>query len=107
VPFELSATVALLKPAEPAPLRPRVQHDMPKPPHHAGDFDTTAAHVRAQANADPNTTCWRCGNTLDQCRPHRDGTPARWTAGHLRDDDPTSPILAECSPCNYRHGEDG
>ena len=69
---------------------------MSKGPHHTGTYHRRALKLRAQANANPNTLCWRCG------QPARNGDP--WTAGHLRDGDPTSPLLPEHASCNYRAG---
>lgn len=77
---------------------------MPKPLHYCGDYHVRSRQVRNAAYADPTTRCWRCGHTLPNCKPHRNGTPARWTAGHVIDGDPTSPLLAECSPCNKSEG---
>ena len=76
----------------------------PTPVHYRGNYQADARRVRAAAYADPSTRCWRCGHTLDRCKPHRNGKPARWTAGHVIDSDPTSPLLPECSPCNKSAG---
>lgn len=65
-------------------------------PHYHGDYKTRAKQVRDQANADPNTRCWRCGG---HARP---GDP--WQAGHLIDSDPTSPLAPEHRSCNTRAG---
>jgi hypothetical protein len=73
-------------------------------PHHRGDYLVRSRDVRDAANADPATRCWRCGKTLREHAPHHNGKPARWTAGHLRDSDPTSPLLPEASTCNYSAG---
>lgn len=73
-------------------------------PWYAGDYQARARAIRMAAYADPRTRCWRCNLTLSECKPHRNGKPARWTAGHLRDSDPTSPLLPECSPCNKSAG---
>lgn len=75
-----------------------------KPAHYRGGYHVNSAKVRAQANADPLTRCWRCGRLLPEHQPHRNGKPARWTAGHLRDSDPTSPLLPEASTCNLKAG---
>ena len=77
---------------------------MTKGPHHSGDYQVRAKAVRDRANADPTTTCWRCERTLAEHPPHKDGKPARWTAGHVIDSDPTSPLLPEASTCNYAAG---
>jgi hypothetical protein len=74
-----------------------------KGPHHRGSYQVTAARVRAIANADPATTCWRCGLTLAEIRLHRN-PKARWTAGHLNDGQVGGPLAPECSPCNYGAG---
>lgn len=65
-------------------------------PYHRGAYVRRAALVRAIANADPSTTCARCGLTA------RPGDP--WTAGHARDADPTSPLFPEHRSCNYAAG---
>lgn len=75
-----------------------------KHPWHSGTYLVQSRKVRERAAANPATRCWRCGLMLHQCRPHRNGKPARWTAGHVRDSDPTSPLLPECSPCNKSAG---
>ena len=75
-----------------------------KPAHYRGSYHVQARRVREAAYADPTTRCWRCRLTLPECKPHRNGKPARWTAGHLIDSDPTSPLLPECSPCNKSAG---
>lgn len=64
--------------------------------HYSGDYSRRSQHVRDQANADPNTRCWRCGHTA------RPGDP--WQAGHIVDGDPTSPLAAEHRSCNARAG---
>ena len=75
-----------------------------KAAHHRGDYHVRSRQVRERANADPTTTCWRCGLTLDEHEPHRDGKAATWTAGHIIDGDPTSPLAPEASTCNYSAG---
>lgn len=65
-------------------------------PHHRGTFPARAAKVRAAADADPLTRCWRCGEGK------RPGDP--WQAGHVFDGDPSSPLLAEHRSCNTRAG---
>lgn len=66
--------------------------------HRSGDYQRRARIVRQAANADPATTCWRCGLTLD-AKPGD-----TWDAGHVRSGDPTSPLLPEHSSCNRSHG---
>jgi hypothetical protein len=73
-------------------------------PHHRGAYVARARAVRAAANANPNTRCWRCGHTLDHHPNTKTGRPPRWTAGHVRDGDPTSPLLPEADVCNYAAG---
>lgn len=68
-----------------------------KPAHYRGGYHIAAAKVRAAANADPNTTCQRCGQLG---RGPRDP----WDAGHLRDGDPTSPLGPEHRSCNRSAG---
>lgn len=65
--------------------------------HHRGSYPKRAAQVRAQANANPSTRCWQCGRTKAE---HQ----REWTAGHVQDGVPTSPLLAECAHCNYSRG---
>ena len=77
---------------------------MPKAPHHRGDYQVRARRITEQAKANPATTCWRCGQTLDQHAAHRNGKRPWWTAGHVRDGDPSSPLAPEASTCNYRAG---
>lgn len=75
-----------------------------KRPHHTGSYQARAAAVRAAANANPTTTCWRCGRTLAEHPPHRNGKPARWTAGHIHDGQIDGPLAPEASTCNYSAG---
>ena len=75
-----------------------------KKPWHRGSYHVQSKRVRDAAYADPETRCWRCRLRLHECKPHHNGKPARWTAGHLIDSDPTSPLLPECSPCNKSAG---
>ena len=77
--------------------------------HRDVGYRRRAKRIRHAANADPDTTCWRCGHRLDTCGPngdgtHADGQPATWHAGHTVDGDNDSPLAAECSPCNLSHG---
>ena len=75
-----------------------------KPPHYQGTYHVRARHIREAANNNPLTTCWRCGRTLQQHPPHKNGKPPKWTAGHIIDSDPTSPLAPEASTCNYTAG---
>ena len=64
--------------------------------HYRGAYQRRARAVRSRAIADESTRCWRCGGAA------RDGDP--WQAGHVRDADPSSPLLAEHRSCNARAG---
>jgi len=70
--------------------------------HYTGSYKRTALRMRATANADPTSTCWRCKRTLGEI--HATRPDARWTVGHLIDGDPQSPLAIECSPCNFSAG---
>lgn len=85
-------------------LTPTARNTMRRDRHYRGDYDVRAKKVRDRANADPTTVCWRCGLRLEQHQPHHNGSPPRWTAGHLHDGDPASPLLPEVSSCNFRAG---
>lgn len=86
---------------------------MAKPAHHAGDYHVRSRRLVLIAKArdaaaslgecEP-TRCWRCGLTLAEHAPHRDGKRPKWTAGHTRDSDPTAPLAPEASTCNYSEG---
>ena len=56
------------------------------------------------ATATPRSRCRRCGQTIDQHKPHTNGRPAYWQAGHLVDGDPSSPLALEASTCNLSAG---
>ena len=77
---------------------------MTNPRLRGGRYQREAPIVRARANADPSTRCGRCGLTLAEHRPHHNGTPARWDAGHVIDGDPLSPLRPEASVCNRPAG---
>jgi hypothetical protein len=77
---------------------------MAKAAHHRGGYQVQARRVTLAAYADPSTQCWRCGKTLNQHAPHKDGTPARWTAGHLVDGAAGGDLAPEASVCNYSAG---
>lgn len=81
----------------------------PHKPHHSGSYHVQAMALRRAAAADPMTRCWRCKQTLATCGPNRDGRhkngkPARWTAGHVVDGQVGGPLLPECSPCMASSG---
>lgn len=66
-------------------------------PHHRGSYQTRAKQVRDQANYDPATRCWRCGEL------RRAGDP--WQAGHINDGQVDGPLAAEHASCNARAGQ--
>ena len=87
-------------------------------PHYRGNYDQQARALKAAANANPRTRCWRDGLTLDQHPPHRDGRRPTWQAGHTVDGHRNSPawldvehppppgawLAAEASTCNTSNG---
>lgn len=77
---------------------------MTTPAHYLGTYKRDARRVRLLATIRPSTRCWRCGLTLAEHPPHRNGRPAFWTAGHTVDGDNSAPILPEASTCNFSKG---
>jgi hypothetical protein len=77
---------------------------MAGPHHRTREYRWYAPRIVARANADPTTLCGRCGRTLDEHTPHRNGRPARWTAGHVNDGELNGPLRPEASTCNLRAG---
>lgn len=77
---------------------------MSKKPWYQGSYHVQSKRVRDAAYGDPSTRCWRCRLTLAEHEPHKNGKPATWTAGHLIDSDPRSPLLPEASTCNKSAG---
>ena len=75
-----------------------------KAPHHKGSYDRRSRAVVAAAKADPTTVCWRCGKTLAQHPDTKAGNPPKWSAGHVIDSHPDSPLLPEVLSCNARAG---
>lgn len=73
-------------------------------PQYRGDYQRRARAIRDAANANPNTTCWRCGLVLSAHANHRNGRPPTWHAGHIIDSDPNSPLAPEASTCNTAAG---
>jgi hypothetical protein len=73
-------------------------------PHHSGSYARRAAAVRAFANANPDTKCWRCGKTLEQHLPHRNGRRPTWQAGHVIDGQVNGLLMPEASTCNKSAG---
>jgi hypothetical protein len=72
--------------------------------HHRGTHQLRARAVVTAANANPNTRCGRCGLTLTQHTPHRNGKPATWQAGHVIDGQVNGELRPEASTCNESHG---
>ena len=72
--------------------------------HHRGTYHVDSRRVRAAANANPGTTCWRCGRTLAEHPPHHTGKPATWHAGHVNDGEINGTLRAEASTCNIAAG---
>ena len=66
-------------------------------PWHQGAYNARAKAVRDAANANPRTTCWRCGRTKAE---HQ----REWTAGHVVAGQMHGELRPECAECNYRHG---
>ena len=52
---------------------------MGKAAHHRGDHQVRAKRVTDAANANPNTRCCNCHNTLNHCGPNNDGHNANVT----------------------------
>jgi len=65
--------------------------------HYGGSYRSRADRLKAEARADPSTRCWRCGRLADP-------KLGDWTAGHVRDGDPTSPLMPEHAKCNFSAG---
>lgn len=77
---------------------------MGRPAHYRGTYQAEAKRIRALANADPTTRCWRCARTLAEHPNHHNGKPPTWTAGHVNDAQVGGPLAPEASTCNYSHG---
>lgn len=71
---------------------------MANKPWHQGDYRKRAARVRALANANPDTRCWRCGELA------RPGDP--WQAGHVIDGQIGGELRAEHRSCNIEAGNE-
>lgn len=86
---------------------------MTKAAHYRGTYDVRSRRLVKMARArdlaaargecEP-TRCWRCKLTLAEHPAHRNGRRPKWTAGHVVDSDPRSPLAPEASVCNYRAG---
>lgn len=70
--------------------------------HHRGSHDRRAQAVRDTANADPTTTCRRCGLTLAEKRLEKPNDT--WDAGHLNDGQVNGPLVPEHASCNRSAG---
>lgn len=76
---------------------------------YGGSYQQRRRKLIAWAKSNPDRArCWRCDQPLVTCGPnrngrHRNGKPAKWTAGH-RTHDPADVLALECSPCNYTEG---
>ena len=70
--------------------------------HYQGDYARRARAIRAYAYLNPETTCWRCGLTLQQRQTTNPG--ATWDAGHLTDGAINGQLKPECSTCNRSNG---
>ena len=66
-------------------------------PWHAGTYAQHAETVRAAANNNRDTRCWRCGQTQAE-----HGRP--WQAGHVTDGRINGELRAECERCNTSAG---
>ena len=75
-----------------------------KAPHHRGTYPKRSRQLVALARAMQSTTCWRCGRTLAEHEPHKNGKPAKWTAGHMVDGEVDGPLAPEASTCNFSAG---
>ena len=73
-------------------------------PHRSGAYQAMSRQVVSAARANPLTRCWRCGLLLVEHQPHKNGRQPFWTAGHVVDSDPASPLLPEASTCNFKAG---
>ena len=60
------------------------------------DYKRRSVAVRAKANADPTTRCWRCGQGARPADP--------WVSGHTVDSDSSYPLAAEHQSCNASAG---
>lgn len=91
---------------------------MAKAAHHRGTHQANARKLVTAGNATPGAVCWRCGLTLHQHAPHKNGRRARWTAGHTIDGSLTAAmwenitfrpppgdwLALEASTCNFSAG---
>lgn len=75
-----------------------------KPPHYAGSYHVRSRQLKAHANANPETRCWRCGLTRNEYAAIHGDRPARWTAGHIHDGEVEGPLMPEHHRCNSSAG---
>lgn len=72
-------------------------------PWHSGTYPRHAKLVRTIATANPDTRCRRCRRLLADIR-HKNGTPARWTGGHVNRGEVNGALAPECSVCAAQEG---
>jgi hypothetical protein len=76
----------------------------PNRPHHTGNYARRAANLRRTAHANPETICWRCGQTLEQYAAMHGIKAAMWQAGHTKDGQVGGQLLPEHARCNAQAG---
>lgn len=72
--------------------------------HHAGTYAVHARAVRAAANANPDTRCWRCHLTHAEYAAIHGPRAATWTAGHIIDGQVNGHLAPEHARCNHSAG---
>lgn len=73
-------------------------------PWHGGTYQVQARHVRAAANANPDTRCARCGLTLTEGIARYGQAGGRWEAGHKVDSQVNGALQPEHATCNRSAG---
>src|SRR5262245_19553682 len=53
--------------------------------------------IRSLANGTPTAVCWRCGRTLAEHPPHKNGRAASWHTGHTVDGSTSWQVWAHVS----------
>lgn len=106
---ERPATTSDATPRCDAPRNPPAVTPVAAPHHRDPRYVVMSARVRAAANTNPNTRCWRCQRTLDAHPNTRTGRPPRWQAGHTIDGtwittDPWGGLRPEVDVCNTSAG---
>lgn len=76
----------------------------PNRPHHAGPYARQARNLRAAANANPDTRCWRCHLTHAEYAAIHGTTAAAWQAGHVVDGQANGQLAPEHARCNHSAG---